>query len=70
MSRYWDPGKHATNGLWGHTWNLVNIFVQWILLLWHNPIDDTVKFLHATTVELSWGVQNFDMVWILLFMQE
>ena len=55
MLIFWDP---STNGLCGHNSNFAKTcaVLAWKLMMWsgHN-------FAHATTAELSWHVQNYDM---------
>ena len=50
--------------LWGHDSNLVKMHFTLILLL---RIKSGHDFAHATTAELSWHVQNYDLVWYVLF---
>ena len=53
-------GTNFTKGLWTRDWNLVEIiFVQIKILL----IRTSHKFAHATRAELSWHVQDCDMIW-------
>ena len=43
----------------------ITLAVALVLMTWSD-----YKFAHVTTVELSWHVQNFDLIKLLLFMQE
>ena len=65
------PGTHYTNGLWAHNPNFLykkekksNIQV---VLMWIVVIHSGHNFAHATTAELSWHVQNSDLIWWLYF---
>ena len=49
-------GTRFTKGLWAHNWNLVKIILIVIIQSVH-------KFAHVMIVELSWHVQNCDLIW-------
>ena len=55
-----EPGTPITNGLWAHNANLVNIE---LVLTWIIITQSGHNFVHATTAELSWHVQNCDLIW-------
>ena len=54
-----SPGTHLTEHLRFHNPNLANMFVA---LTWQIMIQSSHNFAHAMTAELSWHVQNFDLI--------
>ena len=54
-----STGTHFTKGLWAHNSNLVKILVALILIL---MILSGHNFAHAMAAELSWHVQNYDLI--------
>ena len=63
----WTPkqlqyGTHSTNNLWAHNYYLVKIFADFkrkiMIHYGHN-------FAHVTTAQLSWHVQNHDLIGLL-----
>ena len=54
-------GNHFTKGLWARNWNLVKLFFVLILIM----IQSCHNFAHVMTAELSWHVQNCDVIWSL-----
>ena len=61
------PGMHSTNGLWAYKWNLVKIYSLPILII---IILSGHNFARAMTALLSWHVQNCDLIWSIVFLQE
>ena len=60
-------GTDFIKGLWVYNWNIVKIpFVLISLIM----IQSGNNFAHAMTAELSWHVQNSDLIIQLLFIQE
>ena len=55
---------HCTNGFWAHDRNLVKIDFALILM---TMIQSGHNFAHVTTTQLSWHVQNYDLIWSLFF---
>ena len=53
------PRDHFTNHLWVHNTNLVKIYEA---LVWLIMIQSVDNFAHVTTAELSWYVQNCDLI--------
>ena len=62
-----QSGAHLTMGLWAHNRNLVKIHFALISIL---MVHSCHRFAYAMTALLSWHVQNCDMIWSLLCMQE
>ena len=50
---------HFTKALWAYNWNLVKIIFPVILIL---EIQSCNSFAHVKTAELSWHVQNWDII--------
>ena len=50
--------NHFTKGLWAHNSNLVKIYA----LTWKIIIQSGHNFTHFMTAELSWHVQNYDLI--------
>ena len=61
------PRTHFTNALWVHKWNLVKIIFNCFMIL---MIQSDCNFAHVTTAQLSWHVQNCDLIWSLFFKSE
>ena len=64
------PPIHFSNGLRAHNWNLgkIHFALIVILMIWSGQ-----NFAHATTAhwaQLSWHVQNVDLISALLFIQQ
>ena len=54
-----SPGTYFTNGLWAYTWKIIkNILVQILILM----IQLGHSLAHAMTAQLSWHVQNYDLI--------
>ena len=53
-------GTHFTNILQSHCWNVVKILFAPSFIL---TFQSCHNFGHVMTAELSWHVQNFDMIW-------
>ena len=56
---------HFTNDLWAYDWNLVEICIALIPILMSKTGNN---FAHATTAQLSWHVQKYDLIGSLFFM--
>ena len=54
----------VTQDLWAHNWNLAKNFVIIILII---MLQSSHNFAHAMTAQLSWHVQNCDMIGSLFF---
>ena len=59
--------KHLTKGLWTYDWNLAKIIFAVIFLL---TIQSGHKFAHVTTAQLSWHVQNCELIRPIYFVYE
>ena len=57
-----QSGTHSTNNLWAHNYYFVKIFSDF---KWKIMIHYGHNFAHVTTAELSWHVQNHDLVGLL-----
>ena len=59
ISATWPPGTHLTNTLWAYHPNFVIIHIAftWKIILWSHH-----NFTHVTTAQLSWHVQNCDLI--------
>ena len=58
---YIPPSKfHLIKGLWNHKWNIWKILFGFAF----HP-NDLIGFAHVTTAEMSWHVQNGDLIWWL-----
>ena len=53
-------GSHFTKGLWAINWNLAKLLFTLILIV---LIQSAHNFAHVTTAELSWHVQNCNLIW-------
>ena len=61
------PPTYFTNPLWTHNLTLVNIHIA---LIWLLIIQSAHHFAHATTAQLSWHVQNYELIWCVFFTKE
>ena len=52
-------GIHLAYGLWAQITNFLKIFVA---LMWKRMIQSGHNFAHAMTAQLSWHVQNCDLI--------
>ena len=52
-------GVSFTKGLWACDWKLMEIMLDLILIL---MIQSTDNFAHVMTAELSWHVQNCQLI--------
>ena len=59
------PGTHFTNGWWAYKRNFVKRKLKYFSLTFILIIQTVHKFAHVTTAELSWHVQNCDLIWWL-----
>ena len=59
------PGIYTTKTWWADKWNLAKIPFAIIRI---PMIHSGHNFAHDTTAQLSWHVQNCDLIWSLLFM--
>ena len=57
----------SQKGLWAHNPSLVHIHA---VLTWKVAIKLGHNFAHVTTAELSWHVQNSDLIWLSFFTWE
>ena len=57
-----EPGSHLIKGLWAHNPNFVNILVAHT---WQIIIRSGHDFAQATTAQLSWHVQNCNLIGLL-----
>ena len=55
------PVIHPTKGLWAHNSNFAT--KNTLALKWQTMIQSCHRFARATTAELSWHVQNCDLIW-------
>ena len=64
----WEASEpHLTNRLGAHKPNLANIYIG---CTWKGAIHSGHNFAHATTAQLSWHVQNWDLIGSLFFKLE
>ena len=59
----WSPDTrsltHCIKNLWAHNLNLLNM---WVALTWNILMRSGHNFAHAMTAQLSWHVQNYDVI--------
>ena len=58
---------YFVNSLWAHN-RILRIFLSLILILIFQ--QSGLNFVHVTTAELSWHVQNFDQIWSLILIKQ
>ena len=56
----WIPPTHNTEVVWAHYWNLMRKYP-----CFHHQSGH--KFAHVTTAQLSWHVQDCDLIWLLFW---
>ena len=59
-SNWKEPGDHFTKGLWAYTPNLLKKIHKTHMKLMMGNSD--LNFVHVTTAELSWHVENCDLI--------
>ena len=66
---WWIPyfGHISQNGSWVHYRNLIKFPVAVIFIL---IIQSGYNYAHATTAQLSWHVQNCDLIWSIFAKSE
>ena len=52
-------GYHFTKGVWAYNCSLVNMIIAVLMIL---AIQPGHKFAHVTAAQLSWHVQNWDLI--------